>query len=300
MWQRIPISIRAVVVGLVVASAGSLPWAWLARANLQHYRGVPWAAVLMAAYLWAYWCFLTGRWGPPSTSATRRAHARVRSLPGHVWSIAMLAGILGLAASIVLIRLISRLVVLPAEQTGDLSAIPMLTLVSTILMGSLVAGVVEEIAFRGYMQRPIERRFGAPSAILVVGLIFGLAHGTHIEWTLMLMPYYLAVAAAYGALAWITDSILPSLALHAGGNLLGALQLVIGGRPVVGSNVGTRGPVAPPGVNTRLWVNFIVLVVISSAAVWAYRLLAAAVSRMRRDWEGVHVREPRRTRRRTE
>ena len=40
------------------------------------------------------------------------------------------------------------------------------------------------------------------------------------------MPYYLAVAAVYGALAYFTNSILPSLVLHAGGNVLGAFDLL--------------------------------------------------------------------------
>jgi membrane protease YdiL (CAAX protease family) len=282
IWQRIPIAIRSVVIGLAVAAAGTFPWAWLAHANLQHYSAVPWGPMLMAAYLWAYWFYFTGRWAPVSTSATRRIRARANPLPAHVWSRAILAGILGLAAAIVLMRLISRLMVLPAERTGDLSVIPMVTLVSTIMMGALVAGVVEEIAYRGYMQAPIERRFGAPVAILVVGAIFGFAHGTHTEWTLTLMPYYLAVAATYGALASITDSILPSLVLHAGGDLLGAFQLIVGGRSVLGSNVSTRGAV-PPGINARFWINLLVLIVIGCAAVWAYRRLTVAVARSRRE-----------------
>src|SRR5207237_7477117 len=89
----------------------------------------------------------------------------------------------------------------------------------------VVAGVVEETSFRGYMQGPVERRYGPAIAILLTGILFGLAHFTHPEVGLILMPYYLAVVAVYGALAYLTNSIFPSMVLHAGGNILSTLAL---------------------------------------------------------------------------
>jgi len=276
IWQRIPVLIRAVLVGLVVAAAGSFPWAWLAQANLRHLRAVPWGAAVMAVYLWLYWRYLTGRSWPASTAALRRERARARPLSAPVWGAAILAGIIGLATSVVLIRLMGRLVALPHEQMGDIAGVPAGTLLATLVMGAVVAGVVEEVSFRGYMQRPIERQLGPAVAILVVGVVFGLAHGTHSEWSLILMPYYAAVAATYGALAWLTDSIMPSLALHAGGDLFGALQLWIAGRSVLGSNNGVAAA-GPAGMNVRFWLNLAVLAAVATAAVWAYRQLAAVV-----------------------
>jgi membrane protease YdiL (CAAX protease family) len=93
-----------------------------------------------------------------------------------------------------------------------------------------VAGIVEETAFRGYMQRPIERRHGPVVAILVTGLVFGALHFTHAEVTLALIPFYLAAAAVYGALAYFTDSTRPSIWLHAGGNAFSAFTLFTQGR----------------------------------------------------------------------
>jgi len=275
-WRHVPVPIRAVGAGLAVASVGSFPWAWLAQANLRHVRAVPWGAAVMAVYLWLYWRFFTGRSWPASTAAVRREQSRARPLSASVWAAAILAGILGLVASVLLARLIGRLVVMPHEHVGDISHIPAGTLFATAAMGALVAGVVEEIAFRGYMQRPIERRLGPVTAILVVGVIFGLAHGTHGEWSLVLMPYYMAIAATYGVLAWLTDSIFPSLALHAGGDLLGALQLLSGGGSAAAPS-GGGATAGVSGVNGRFWINLVVLAAIVTAAVWAYRMLAAAV-----------------------
>src|SRR5206468_993140 len=89
--------------------------------------------------------------------------------------------------------------------------------------GALVAGVAEEAGFRGYMQGPMERRYGPVAAILITGMVFGFAHFTHAEVTIAWLPFYVSVAAVYGALAYFTNSIFPSLVLHAGGNLLSSL-----------------------------------------------------------------------------
>lgn len=104
----------------------------------------------MVVYLWLYWQYFTGRGWPASTAALTRERSRPRSLSACVWSAAIFAGILGLAASIVLMRLIGRLVALPHEQVGDVSGIPPDTLLAILVMGSLVAGAVEEVSFRGY------------------------------------------------------------------------------------------------------------------------------------------------------
>jgi membrane protease YdiL (CAAX protease family) len=273
---RVPVLVRATLVGLLVAAAGSYPWAWLAAANLRHLRAVPWGAALMALYLWFYWRYFTGHGWPRRTAPLRRERSRVRALPASVWGAAILAGILGLAASLVLSRLVGRIVSMPTERAPDVSGTPPGTLLAFLIVGSLVAGIVEEIAFRGYMQRPIERTAGPVIAILAVGVVFGLAHGTHTEWSLVLMPYYLAVAATYGALAWLTDSILPSLALHAGGDLLSGMQLLTAGHSPALAN-GPAATVSPTGVNVRFWINLAILAALIAATVWAYRRLALVV-----------------------
>ena len=41
LWQRLPILARAVLTGLIVAVAGTTPWAVLASANTKHWSAVP-------------------------------------------------------------------------------------------------------------------------------------------------------------------------------------------------------------------------------------------------------------------
>ena len=281
LWRRVPVVVRAVLIGMLAAAAGSYPWAWLAGLNLRHLPAVPWGPLVMLGYLWCYWRYATGNGWPAATAQARRDTARARTLPGTVWAAALVAGFLGLWATVALMRLMGRLVTLPRETAGDLSRIPALTILCFALTGALVAGVVEETSFRGYMQRPIEQRHGPVAAVLVVGLMFGLAHGTHAYWSLVLMPYYVAAAAVYGGLAYLTDSILPSLALHAGGDGLSALMLLGSGRSVMDTG-NAAGRAGPPGVDGAFWLNAFVLAIVTGAAVLAYRWLARVVRDERR------------------
>ena len=209
-----------------MATAGTLPWAALASANLRYWSAVPWAVVPAVLYLWLFWRYVQGAGWPRSTSEARRTNCRANRLADDVWAAALLAGILGLWALVLGLGVVNRLVRLPAQPAEDLSGVPFVTLAVMLPMASIVAGVVEEASFRGYMQGPIERRHGPVVAILVTGSLFGFAHFTHPEVTLILMPYYLAVAAIYGALAHLTNSILPSMVLHAAGNVLGYVKLL--------------------------------------------------------------------------
>ncbi|MBI1807164.1 MAG: CPBP family intramembrane metalloprotease [Ignavibacteria bacterium] len=101
---------------------------------------------------------------------------------------ALFAGALGLVAVVLFQGVMNRLVTLPQQQNLDVSQYPLVTVVLWVLMSFVVAGVVEEASFRGYMQGPIERQHGPVIAILVTGSLFGSAHFTHPEVTLILMP----------------------------------------------------------------------------------------------------------------
>ena len=272
LWAHIPVLIRAIVLGLLAAAAGTYPWAWLAGANMRVLPSVPWGPAVLAVYLWLYWRYTTGRGWPASTSPARRDHARVRAVDGAVWPLAIVAGIAGLWFSVSLLRLIGRFVAIPAPVTGDIARRSPLTLLAFALMGALVAGVAEEIGFRGYMQRPLEQRYGPVAAILIVGVVFGLAHGSHTYWTLALMPYYLAVAAVYGTLAYLTNSVMPSLVLHAGGDALDALMSLGGGNVVQQAAAAHAGV----GAGAAVAINLVVLAATGIASVWAFRELAKA------------------------
>jgi membrane protease YdiL (CAAX protease family) len=83
---------------------------------------------------------------------------------------------------------------------------------------------VEELTYRG-LGYSLLRRFGTWPAILLVGLLFGLAHG---------LVLALPIIVAFGTvLAWVrsrTDSVFPGMLLHATFNLIALVAAVtIGG-----------------------------------------------------------------------
>ncbi len=277
IWRRLPVAVRAVLTGIVVATAGTVPWALLVSINSRFWGAVPWAVPPTALYLWLFWRYVRGSGWPRSTSEVRRRNCRANSLSEEVWGMALLSGVLGIAAVVFLQQVMSRIVTLPQQQDLDVSKYPVVTVALWVLMSAAVAGVVEESAFRGYMQGPIERRHGPVIAILATGIVFGLGHFTHPEVTLVLMPYYVAVAAVYGALAYLTNSILPSMLLHAGGNVLSAIDFFVRGR----SEWQTSSTPAPliweTGADGPFWLSLAATLIAGTAAVWAYAALASAV-----------------------
>jgi hypothetical protein len=88
------------------------------------------------------------------------------------------------------------------------------------------------------------------------------------------MPYYLAVGAVYGTMAYLTDSVIPSLTLHAVGDALEGLFAVAAARPVVEPRSGAAAVV---GGRLALIVNVIVVTVTAAAAICAFRGLASTV-----------------------
>jgi len=187
---------------------------------------------------------------------------------------ALFAGGLGLVAVVLLQGVMARLVTLPQQRDLDVSQYPFVTVLLWVLMSSVVAGVVEESSFRGYMQGPIERRHGPVIAILVTGSLFGFAHFTHPEVTLVLMPYYLAVAAVYGALAYLTNSILPSMVNHAGGHVLGAFDLFARGHSEWQASSSPKALIWETGADASFWISLVAALIAGAAAVWAYVALA--------------------------
>jgi membrane protease YdiL (CAAX protease family) len=231
--------LTAVITGVAVLLAGNLPWAGfgpivgLGRLNLQFWTAVPWAILPMAVYLWAYWRFISGALGSRAGARDRRANLRARRLPADLWGMSLAAGMLGFGALVAFLAVAARLVRLPSSAPITTPAgMPALTAFLLLVMASIVAGVTEEAAFRGYMQSMIERRYGVTLAILVNGTLFGLLHfGNHPRDVLLMLPYYVAVSAVYGGLTWAADSILPALVLHSGGDIVVLTRWWATGRP---------------------------------------------------------------------
>ena len=277
LWCRLPVIVRAVVAGLGVAALGTVPWARLISANVRHLSGIPWSVPIMVGYLALYWAyFVRGAGWPRSASGARRTAARAKSVRDEAWGIALLAGILGLVSILLLQGVMSRLVRLPAQRDLDPSQFPAATVFLWVVMSAVVAGVVEETAFRGYLQRPIEQRHGPVVAILITGALFGFAHFSHPDVGLALLPYYVAVAAVYGSLAYFTDSTLPSMTLHMGGNIFSAFDLFARGRSEWQLSTAQPKLIWETGPDAAFIGNVVAFIMVSALTVCAFAGLARA------------------------
>ena len=267
MWNRAPLLLRSLLAAVAVTGTATVVWGILIQSNLRLSPKLPWAAVCMAVFLVFYWKFLKG-WGwPQSTTAARRASLRAEPLSSLVWRWSLLAGGLGLAASIVLFIVSHRLIRWPQAPRSDLSYIPFITLLPSLLVSALVAGISEEAGFRGYMQGPLERRYGPALAIAITSIVFGLAHLSHGIF-LPAILFDIGWGALYGLLTYHSGSIVPAIVLHSSAD---ALEFVAAWK---------FRPTAPApllwisGPDKLLWCNCVLVVLLGSASVWAFRRLA--------------------------
>jgi membrane protease YdiL (CAAX protease family) len=247
-------ALRAVAVGMLVALAGTIPRNLLFAANLRFGTSVPWAVPATAVFLVFFW------------RAIDREELRAHRVPARLWAWSLLAGGLGIVTLVFALRVANRFVALPEQKLPDFSHVPTLTVLALLLAAAPIAGIIEEAAFRGYMQRPLEREHGLVVAILVTGTMFAVAH---LDFTLVLWPYYVAVAAIYGTVTSLTSSILPAIVLHTAGNLYSNLDLWLHGRAEWQTGGATRG------------IDAYALPLALAATLLAYRQLARSAVRYR-------------------
>src|SRR4029077_5464800 len=114
LWNRLPVVVRAVVVGLLVNEVGQLG-AVLILANLKLFPRLPWLLPATAVWLWLYWRYLSGAGWPEKTREARRRRLRAPSLPVRAWRWSLLAGALGLVSVVGLGFLTPRLAEIPRD-----------------------------------------------------------------------------------------------------------------------------------------------------------------------------------------
>jgi membrane protease YdiL (CAAX protease family) len=82
-----------------------------------------------------------------------------------------------------------------------------------IVMSSVVAGICEETGFRGYMQVPLEKKFGPVTAIFITSILFTLIHLSH-SWAAPILPHIFFASLLLGLLAYQSGSLFPGIIGH--------------------------------------------------------------------------------------
>lgn len=219
----------ASLMGLAITVLGAGFWVVSAPLNARWHPELPWAAAATICWLLIMIAWLGGAGWPRRTSASRRHHLRLwRPEPG-AWSGDSLVTILGLCCAMVGLFLVW---VMSEAGKAPIDVAPYSTTslrFSVWIMGAVVSGVVEEVAFRGYMQSHLER-IGPTFAILVTSVVFVLLHATHgLPYLISNAPGFFLVSVIYGYLALKSGSIIPGMILHSAADLGHTYFVLLGG-----------------------------------------------------------------------
>jgi membrane protease YdiL (CAAX protease family) len=210
--KQINVVLRAVVIGFLVSSAGIAIWS-LFLLKIE----APWSAIPMIAALWLYLKWFSGNWAPKSGQAFRRKAFRANHLSTTDWLGSMAAALLFVVIVQSGFVITFRIFEFPAERfTADykmLDAMPKATGWIIIVMSSVVAGICEETGFRGYMQVPLEKKFGPLVGIAITSLVFMLIHLTH-SWAAPIIPHIFLASVLLGILAYRSGSLIPGIVGH--------------------------------------------------------------------------------------
>lgn len=267
IWRHLPLMVRASLIGLIVAAAGELPWVTLAGANVRISPSIPWAVVVMGVWLYVYWKYFSGAGWPRSTQGTRIQNFRTRTLEKRIWFWSLGSGGSAVLSLIALEMLVLRIVHLPLGPDTQTSRIPLDSLLPLAVMSAFASAIPEEVGFRGYMQAPLERRYGPAFAIFFVAVVFGLIHLTH--GLSIFLLFDVAFGLVYGIVAYCADSLLPGIALHCAFDIV----LFVAGREIAAA-MAVRPIHWNSGTDLLFWILSLAFLLLGGCAVYTFRTLA--------------------------
>jgi len=219
-WNWLPVIVRAIVLGWVLLSIGSTVTFLPLLGNLKFHPEIPWAFPITLVILSLYWAYFSG-WGPPAaTRDARKKLARATWPTARIWFAAIPVMLFGITALVALRLLLPSLMPVRAPSVSiPLSSYPVATVIGALLSIAAIAAVTEEIAFRGYMQKPLEEAYGIVPAILIVGTMFWVAHLDH-GITITHLPFQMSASIALGLLVYLTRSLIPAMIAHGAADIL--------------------------------------------------------------------------------
>ncbi|HEY2582068.1 MAG TPA: type II CAAX endopeptidase family protein [Mucilaginibacter sp.] len=212
IWDGLPLIIKAVLSGAFVSSVGVFTWG-----AMLSYFSSPWVILPMVLALWAFWKFFSGSWGQKDRGEIKKENFRLTKLTPAVWKIGLTAAILFVIIVQASFVITFRIIEFPANKfTADYKSIdsyPLWIAWVIVIMSSAVAGICEEAGFRGYMQVPIDKRYGPVFGIILTSVVFTLIHLGH-TWALPILPHIFFASVLLGILAYRSGSLIPGIVGH--------------------------------------------------------------------------------------
>jgi membrane protease YdiL (CAAX protease family) len=219
VWRWLPVLVRAPIVAFVVSNIGSTAGVLPVFANTKFLPGVPWSLPATALVMATFWYYVTGGGYPAATRAARQEVTRLKSLPWPVWRAAVLPLLLSIVTMTSFRLALPSILPVEAPKVAlNVSSYPLGTVIGLLLSIALTAGIVEEVAFRGYLQKPLEDSYGLLPALMVTGVAFWLAHAD--KATVTHLPFHILASILLGLSAYLTRSLLPAIIGHVLGDAL--------------------------------------------------------------------------------
>jgi membrane protease YdiL (CAAX protease family) len=255
-----------VVLAVILTLAVGGVWAALLSVNLATTPAIPWAVVAMALLLWLLWQYMGGAGWPRSSAQARRCSRRSNPVSAPVFAWAVLAGALSIFALIGLWIVLSQLVKASGNPLPNFSAYPRLTVALVLVMASVVAAVAEEVGIRGYVQGALERIVRPPVAIVIAALAIAPGHAQTQGFVWPTLLFYLLVDVTFGVTAYLTDSILPGMVVHAVGIFIFFA--------LIWPHDATRRSVREGGADGWFWLHVAQALIFASLAIVTFVRLA--------------------------
>ncbi len=267
VWQRTPVLLKAflmvTLVGIVGANGISIIFAALP---------MPLSLIAMLAYLFLYWKFFSGSWGPKKSAEARKKYFRAGGLSPRLWKWSLLLGavfVLVLQSALVVTF---RLIQFPADrflQGFGFESQPLWIVWSIILIASLSAGLTEETGFRGYGLVPLQERYGPVPANIIISVLFVVFHLNQ-AWAPPMLLHLFVASFMFGLIAYATGSLLPGIIAH---TVLDIVNFSYWWTDVAGRF--EYQPIAITGIDLHFVVWSVLLTVSGVLFVWVMRKVKA-------------------------
>jgi membrane protease YdiL (CAAX protease family) len=208
----IPLFIKAVVTGLLVCFLGIAFWT-TGYAILP----LPYSLVYVIFFLLFYLYYCSGNGLPKTTSQIRKTNFRSVKLSSSTW-------VKGIAGALLFVFIVEsslvvtfRIIPFPEHafksQYPVFDELPKILAWALVICSALVAGICEETGFRGYLQVPLEKHYGAFRGILFSSLFFMVVHLSK-AWAGGIVPQIFFAGILLGILAYKTGSLIPGIIAH--------------------------------------------------------------------------------------
>ena len=260
VWQRMPVLVKAFLMMFFVGIVGAnvMPIFYVALKP-------PISLIVISAYLFLYWKFFSGSWGPNKTAEIRKKYFRAGSLSPKLWKWSLLLAILFVLVFQSSLVVIFRLFQFPADlfnQGFGFEALPLWMAWAIIILAASSAALTEEVGFRGYSQVLLEKHYGPFLGIIITSVLFVLFHLNQ-AWALPALVQLFAAGLFAGVFAYTSGSLVPGIISHF---IIDVVNFSYWWSDIAGKF--EYKPIAITGVDLHFIVWLVILVASSVLSIW--------------------------------